>query len=451
MRPNRGKTICLEKFTFNSSVMITEIKMSVALSRSRIHFIGQRRMLWVLLVAAILAFFLTSVPDRAEQLMSICRLSFNCAGTQLTLIEVDALRELGVTLHQYAYYVLSLEIVFAVGFFLMAISILWNKPKDWIAVFTALTLLTFGISIFPTMLAQKQTLYVTNLLQFISSATILIFAYLFPDGRFVPNWTKILVIPWLAWLFIHNLLPDSRLNIARESLLIELLIALGFYSSGLFTQAYRYKRISTPLQQQQTKWVIFGFAIAFLGFAIHWIVFLLLPSRQGQELTHVLAMMISNAFYALTVLAIPMTIAFSIQQYRLWEIDPIMNRSLVYGILSIVLALIYAGSVILLQNLFRALTAQDSQLAIVGSTLATAALFSPLRRRIQNTIDMRFYRQKYTADQILNQFNQILKSEMDLATLSDQLEHVVDVAFQPKSVTLWLNPETNHTYSKQEK
>lgn len=425
--------------------------MSVALSRSRIHFIGQRRMLWVLLVAAILAFFLTSVPDRAEQLMSICRLSFNCASTQLNLIEVDALRELGVTLHQYAYYVLSLEIVFAVGFFLMAISILWNKPKDWIAVFTALTLLTFGISIFPTMLAQKQTLYVTNLLQFISSATILIFAYLFPDGRFVPNWTKILVIPWLAWLFIHNLLPDSRLNIARESLLIELLIALGFYSSGLFTQAYRYKRISTPLQQQQTKWVIFGFAIAFLGFAIHWIGFLLLPSRQGQELTHVLAMMISNAFYALTVLAIPMTIAFSIQQYRLWEIDPIMNRSLVYGILSIVLALIYAGSVILLQNLFRALTAQDSQLAIVGSTLATAALFSPLRRRIQNTIDMRFYRQKYTADQILNQFNQILKSEMDLATLSDQLEHVVDVAFQPKSVTLWLNPETNHTYSKQEK
>ena len=416
---------------------------------SRIHSLA-KRIVWVIFTAPVLLLFAASIPDRAQQLLSPCSLSNDCARSQLTWTDVTALKDWGLTLKGYTYYILSLEVVFALGFFLIAASILWNRPRDWLAIFTALMLLTLGVCIFPTITAQEESLFFMGLLQFFSSSAILLFAYLFPDGRFVPHWTKILAIPWLLWLFIHNLLPDSPLNIARDSLFIELLIALAFYSTGLLAQIYRYKWISTPTQRQQAKWVIFGCCIAFFGFAAYWITILLLPLNQGQEFSIGIAQMVSNTVYALTMTLIPITIALSIQHHHLWEIDSIINRSLVYGLLTIVLTLFYSGSVILLQNLMHNITEQNSELAVIGSTLTTAALFSPLRLRIQNTIDMRFYRQKYSAERILGDFSRILKAETDIAVLSDRLEQVVEITLQPKFVSLWLYQEKNDMYKKEE-
>jgi K+-sensing histidine kinase KdpD len=144
----------------------------------------------------------------------------------------------------------------------------------------------------------------------------------------------------------------------------------------------------------------------------------------------------------LVMLAIPISLGFSILRYRLWDIDLVINRTLVYGLLTGMLALVYFILIIALQFLVRALTGQVSQspLVIVASTLAIAALFQPLRHRIQAIIDRRFYRRKYDAARALAAFSATLRNQVDLNQLSEQLVAVVEETMQPTFVSLWLRP-----------
>ena len=149
------------------------------------------------------------------------------------------------------------------------------------------------------------------------------------------------------------------------------------------------------------------------------------------------------------VLGIPISMGIAILRYRLYEIDLLINRTLVYGILTAVLALIYFGSVTLLQYVFSLLTGQGNTLAIVASTLGIAALFNPLRRRIQGFIDQRFYRRKYDAAKTLEGFGARLRDETDLETISEDLVGVVRGTMQPSHVTVWLRSEAPSSAKEQ--
>ena len=267
-----------------------------------------------------------------------------------------------------------------------------------------------------------------------------VFAYLFPNGRFVPRWTRWAAIFLVAHEAAYYLFPDSIFNIDRSFHLLDFAILATFACIAIGSQLYRFRYVSGPVQRQQTKWVVFGMVVAGLGVVAFELPFSGPPLAQfGSPY----ALAIEAALFG-SLLLIPLSIGVAIVHNRLWDIDIVINRTLVYGALTACLALVYFGGVAASEAVVRALTAQEEQpqLAVVVSTLVIAALFNPLRRRIQSFIDRRFYRRKYDARKTLEAFSTKIRDETDLDALSDDLVEVVRETMQPTHVSLWLRPET---------
>jgi hypothetical protein len=187
----------------------------------------------------------------------------------------------------------------------------------------------------------------------------------------------------------------------------------------------RYRRTG-GVERQQLKW----FALAAV---------LVASSFVGQLLGEALW----NLLDAATTTALYVAVGVAILRHRLYDIDLLINRTLVYGLLTALLVLVYFGGIVALQRVFVALTGEKSTLAVVASTLAIAALFSPLRRGIQSFIDRRFYRRKYDARKTLEAFSAKLREETDLSALNGDLLGVVRDTMQPAHASLWLRPEAS--------
>jgi hypothetical protein len=198
-------------------------------------------------------------------------------------------------------------------------------------------------------------------------------------------------------------------------------------------------------ERQQIKWFVSVAVLGFFGLFSVTVVSSLLPAGAVDFL--------GNLLWAIVPASLPIAVGIAILRYRLYDIDILINRALVYGTLSVLLAGVYAGTIVLLQEAFRALTGQQSGLAIVVSTLVIAALFTPFRKRIQSIIDRRFYRRKYDAQKTLESFSTKLRDETDLGLLADDLVGVVRETMQPEHVSLWLRsdpePEAKSAFPRQ--
>ncbi len=240
--------------------------------------------------------------------------------------------------------------------------------------------------------------------------------------------------------------PSSPFN-ANVPAWLQLPGAVVLYGAIIYSQIYRHRRISTPVQRQQTKWVILGVAVAIAAIIVILTVTGLIPSTSSSPLV---GFIVTFILWPAALLLIPLSIGFSILRYRLYDIDLLINRTLVYITLTIILALIYFGSIIGLQALLRGIINANSSVAIVVSTLVIAAIFQPLRHRIQAIIDRRFYRRKYDATRTIAAFSATLRNEVDLAQLSEHLVSVVEETMQPKYVSLWLRATAREKSGRKE-
>jgi hypothetical protein len=207
--------------------------------------------------------------------------------------------------------------------------------------------------------------------------------------------------------------------------------------ASVLSLVMRYRR-SRGEGRQQIKWIAFAASFVGLLYLIAMVCAFIFPSEAWFQAGSPLWLDLLGYAALSSFTLVPVAIGFAVLRYRLYDIDAVINRTLVYGSLTVMLVLVYVGSVVSLQYLFRALTGQESQLAIVASTLAIAALFNPLRRRVQSVVDRLFYRRKYDATKTLQAYSAKLRDETDLAALNGELLTVVRNTMQPVHVSLWL-------------
>jgi hypothetical protein len=251
---------------------------------------------------------------------------------------------------------------------------------------------------------------------------------------------RLFLMAWVGWVVLWLFNPDSLLSF-RDPFTISVAgfwLLMLWWLIGVLSQIYRYWFVSSPLERQQSKYVFFGATIVFLGYGAYVPLREAMAHQPGPQLAQLLFQMIAPYVFLAMVGSIPVTIAFSILRYRLFDIDIIIRRTLVYGALTALLALMYFSSVVFLQTLFTVLGGEQSRTAIVISTLGIAALSSPLRQRIQRGIDRRFYRNRYDSEKALLVFGESVRNEVNLDRLCENLAATVDETIQPSSVSLWL-------------
>lgn len=408
---------------------------TVNVSRVRIQ-----QTVWAGVVLLAVTAFLGSAPARFAQLLD------TAAENRAALVQ------LGLSVGVLARYIALLDALTMLTFTIIALVIVWRRWDDAINLFVSATLVLMAVALTRpgnsmTMIAPALWLPSAAAVG-LGTGSVVLFLHIFPDGRFVPAWIRwpaiALTLFAAGWIILPALIirpipwPPEQLP--------------GWFSttwivSALFAQIYRYVRISNSEQRQQTKWVLFGFTAGSIGFLVFlYIIPTLLPGVLQPGMQRLVYIILGVPYLYLSILTLPAAIAISILRYRLWDIDVIVNRTLVYGLLSLALGTIYVVNIIILQEVFQGIVRDSNELVIVASTLLTAALFQPLRQRIQAGIDRRFYRSKYDAGQALATFGATLRDPAyaDIDKLTHRLREIVEATVAPEYMSICFHDSTGH-------
>jgi hypothetical protein len=388
------------------------------------------RALWILIALVDAALFIASVTIRWERLHI------------LTGGLIDALDELGMSRDGFATYNVALEITFALAFTSVAAIIFFRKHNDLPALFFSLMLFTFGTAsnpVLPTIyaleVAQPAFAPLTRFMAYITWVTVFVFFCVFPDGRFVPRWSRwfaafatLICIPWVLWPDV----PPSPWTWPAPALV---LFELGMWGTCIYMQQYRYRYVSNHLQRQQTRWVVFGMAVSVIC-----ILAFFLPRMINPELARptdrptLLYYLLSSTAIDLAALFTPLVIGISILRYRLWTIDPILNRALVYIPLTGILGGLYAASITLFQKIFVAFTGDKSDGAVIISTLILASMFTPVKNALQTAVDRRFKQPSDPAEK-LEEFGEHIESVVQVFDIHSIARRLLDEAIEAFDAT----------------
>ncbi len=397
---------------------------------------------WVALVVLTLAIFFASLPVFLAQLQTPCA-GTACAvsSNQLSAGQVGALKGIGLSPDAYAAFTVALTFASVVVCLVVSTVIVWRRSDDRMAMLVALLLVTYGPMIATSSVSTSPSPWqVPNqCLFFLATALFVLVFLLFPSGQFVPHWMRWSLIVLLAGLVPNAFLAPLTLTTPLGWLVV--LVLLGELAVLVIVQVHRYRRVSSPLERQQTKWVVFVLAVfVTLGFGGEVPALIFPPLADPNSPSGPLYQLAVSTIISCLGFLIPLSFGFAMLRYRLWDIDVLINRTLVYGALTVILTAVYVGLVIGLQALLRGVISQDNGVAIVFSTLAIYILFQPLRQRIQRMIDRRFYRRKYDAVKTVAAFSTALSQEVDLDQLRVHLLAVVQETMEPAHVSLWSRP-----------
>jgi signal transduction histidine kinase len=357
--------------------------------------------------------FVAAIPAEFARLQTVCPAG-ECSVGQLTREGSRALQGLGLTPGFFAAYAVALDVGFAAAYAAVAALIFWRRPDDRMALFVSLALLTFGAATFTdTMSVLAAEVPVWRLpvafLKSVGSISFGLFLYLFPDGRFVPRWTRPVAIAWIAWQLPKYWFPSWTDSDPGSPLVwvtfVVWSVALG---TAVYAQSYRYRRVSGAMQRQQIKWVVFGMSAGlagFLGTNLAVVAFAPEPTSPGALLAH----LIGHATSYLVMLLIPLSIGVAILRYRLFDINLIINRTLVYGVLTACVVGLY---VLVVGGLGVMLQVQGNLLVSILAAGLVAVLFQPLRDRLQRGVNRLMYGERDDPYMVLSRLGRRLETTL---------------------------------------
>jgi len=346
------------------------------------------RSVFLILSLATLVFFSLGVPlyyDRLIQSMD--------AGT------LAALNGLGVRVESYALYQTSLVILLAIGFTVAGVIIYWFKSGEWLALLVAFTLIGQGANAFGPLQRMAAIPSVEIPVRFVIAMVLLglpLSCYLFPDGKIQQRWMLYVAGIWSVWLIVSVFWHDFPINIFNRggnATLIYLFSLLAVLCTGIYAQVYRYRTTNSPVKRRQLKWVVFGATVGILtgvGANLFMTFFDMTHPSPGAYL---IADLTTQTLSVIAQFSVPVAVVFSILRYRLYDIELVINRSLVYGILFILLAVVFSGVLLGLQAAFQAVTGQDNPptIGIVAATLAVFSLFNPTLKASRNFVNKQVF------------------------------------------------------------
>ncbi|GHO49065.1 hypothetical protein [Ktedonospora formicarum] len=353
---------------------------------------------------------------------------------QLSVTQFPALAHYGWLPEGYALYALICDLIQIVFYLGLATLIFWRTKQRRIRLFTSLWLITFAcVSIEHVPLPGLLGL-LGDLLQPLAWIGLMTLFAIFPDGRFVPRWAWLLPVLFVVLVCLSFAPLFTWFGVA----------AYGIFLITVGMQVYRYRAAASAIERQQIKWFASGFAAFVIGLILQNLLPLVIPILNEPDSWYHLA---NPVIWTGIFVLIPIGIGIALLRYRLWDIDVIINRSLVYGLLTLLLGLIYIGLIIGGQAVVDVWLKANEAPVIVISTLLVATLFHPLRQRIQQIIDQRFYRQKYDAARALEGFRATVQQEVELEPLCGHILQVVQETVQPEQLSLWLIEDRHQSSS----
>ena len=390
------------------------------------------RTVYLAAILSAVVVFAVAVPARQAQLAETVR--------NLSPAQQLVLQELGISVAQHAGLVLTLETAVPLVFLSIGLLIAWRKSDDWLALQVSAGMIAYSLWISPplnALLAANSPWSVAALLiQVYAMTSVALFLYIFPDGRFVPGWTRLLLLLWVLWAAAWVLLPGSVFDLSNifEVSLLSFASLMAWLATGVVAQLYRFFRVATPVQRQQTKLVLFGSTVAILGYLVFGFDRFAISLLNGPRHAAVVYDLIGVPIFLVTIVAIPVSFAISIFRYRLWDIDLVISRVIMYAALSAVLGGMYSSSIALSQRLFVALTGEKSDAAIVITTLVVASTFTHVRGRLQSVAD-RYVKPRPDPIRSMESFGDQMRAFYDLIDVEQMTRRALHEAVQAFGAT----------------